>query len=294
MVIVILIIVFTIAYFLLHSNGDINHVSGAKWVHINNVSMSTPQAQEVFNYFKSMLLDKKMMAEEVLRDVNLRRHYNNVRINKESLSDDENMTYIDAVENAFFNFGGTIAPDWFILNPNEECYFSSEMCAVDTIKKIARNITYNGIKVYNGAIRLGSGTIYSNDVEGLKRFDAGTIIVTNQRIVFKGTMKNKTIPIGNIISIDNFDDNGVIISMSNRENPVVIRFIADKCFLYNKNADIRFFYNDLNWFYKAIEKSFYKRLVPKEVQEVRAEMDSVNFKIARKTMIDEGLERESN
>lgn len=277
------------------SNGNKNHVNcdGSTYININDVKMDNPKAQQVFDYYKSMIIGKKINFDEVLHDVNLRREYHKIKQIQNTLQDDDDLTYIEALENEFTNLTSSITPNGIILNPQEECYFSAQICAVDTIQRVAKNITYSGIKTTNGSIRFGSGTIYSNNVEGLRRFDAGTIIVTNQRIIFKGTKKNKTIAIGSIISIDNFDDNGVIISMSNRENPIVIRFAADKCFYYNKTNDIRFFYNDLNWFYKALEKSFYKRFIPKDVQDIRKEVDKLNFDIARKTMIKEGFEKEN-
>lgn len=53
---------------------------------------------------------------------------------------------------------------------------------------------------------------------------------------------------------------------------------------------------DTQWFTdknKAIEKSFYKRFLPKDVQDTIKEVDKLNFDIARKTMIKEGFENEN-
>ncbi len=288
------IIIVAIIMAMYSSNNNGNHIKcdGKKYFDINTLKMDSPKAQQVFDFYKSMLLDKKLNLHEVLRDVNLRRELNKIKAIQKSLPNDNDMVFIDALDSEFCDFTASRAPDGIILNPQEECYFNTQACAVDTIQKIARNVTYGGIRTSNNGVRFGSGTIYSKDVEGLRRFDAGTLLVTNQRIIFKGTKKTKTISIGSILSVDKFDDNGVIISMSNRENPIVIRFIADKCFNYVKEHDIAFFYNNLNWFYKALETSFYKRFVPKEIQDMRKDADELNFSVARKTMIEEGLEKE--
>ena len=142
-----------------------------------------------------------------------------------------------------------------ILNPRETCYYYTKSAAVDTIKKVRTDIFYSGFRTTQGGFRLGNMSVSANSVEGIKRFDAGLLVVTNQRLIFKGVNNHtKTISIGSIIGIEKFEDNGVIIFLSNRETPVIIRFIADKMFFYNKERDAMTFNNDLKWFERAISE----------------------------------------
>ena len=271
------------------SNGNLIYTK------IDDVKINDSQIKKVFDYYKTMLIDKKLDMEDVLKDVELRREHNLIRRLEEQIEEDmesnKDAKYTLALSLEFGNYGRST--DGIIFNPEEEVFFKSDIVSVDTIKTIGKNFMYGGIKVSNNGLRIGGGQFYSDNIEELKRFDAGELILTNQRIIFMGSKKSKTIPIGNILSVDNYENNGVIITLSNRENPIIIRFLSDKMFVYNKLYDMMFFSNDLNWFYKALEKVFYKRLVPKDVQELRKEMDEVNFLIARKTMLAEGLEQES-
>jgi hypothetical protein len=96
---------------------------------------------------------------------------------------------------------------------------------------------------------------------------------------------------GNIIGIENFEDDGVILFLSNRTTPIVIKFLANNQFFYNKTHNVAFFHNDLNYFYWAIENVLYERLVPKDVKDMRKDADEINFNLAKMTMIKEGLEK---
>jgi len=287
-------IVFGLVWFYLCFGGnDNNHVNcdGIKFYKLQDVKMQSPIAQKIFDFYKSMLLDKKLILAEVFCDIDLRREWNKIR-NDENLVSGQDANIIDALDTSFCHYLQEIAPSNIILNPEEKCYFNSQLCVVNTVQKIGRNVTYGGIRFNENGVRSGNCTIYSNDVSGFKVFDFGTVVVTNQRIIFKGENKNKVIPIGTILSVDNYEDNGVIISMSNRENPIIIRFRADKCFYHRPQSEYYCFYNDLNWFNKAIDKALYKRLMPKEVQDIRKEADELNFLVAKKTMVAEGLETE--
>lgn len=262
-------------------------------VNINNVKMDSPMAQKVFDYYKKIILEKNLFLSDILLDVDLRREFNQIRKIEETLPDDDDLTYIDALSREILDVGGYHHN--IILNPNEECLFDSKQCEVLTTQKVSSNISYAGFRFNNGGYRFGNITYHKEDFESFKSFDNnGILLLTNQRIIFKGGKRAKTINLGDIISIENYEKNGIIIFMKNREKPIILNFYANNLFYYNKRLDIRTFFRDVDGFYYAINKAFYKRLVPKDIQEVRKEADELNFLIARKTMIAEGLEVEEN
>lgn len=275
-----------------NNNHKTKHTAKGDWTHISNIKMASSAAQQVFDYYKKALLEDKIRLSDALKDVDLRREYHKIKNIKDSLQDDKDMVYIEALDLSF-STNSDVVPDGYILNPQEKCFFSTKSAEIKTIQKLCTNYSYSGFRYSDKGFRYGNITMYPEQVEGLKHFDDGELVLTNQRILFRGSdMKTKTIPIGTIVGIENFDENGVIIFLSNRDKPIVIKFTADKYFFYNKFHDIAFFYNDLNDFYYNLDKVLYERLIPKDIQENRKLLDEVNFQIARKTMIAEGFEKE--
>lgn len=269
------------------------HTANGDWFHLAKVKMHSSLAQEVFDYYKKIILESKLKFSDVLKNVDLRREYNKIKKIQNSLLDDNDMTYIDALDTSFCGFIDNAEPDGLILNPKEKCLFSTKSAELKTIQKICTNYSYSGFRFNNDGFRYGNITMYPTQVEGLKHFDDGNLVLTNQRIIFKGNnMRTKTIPIGSIMGIENFENDGIIIFLSNREKPIVIKFLADKRFFYNKVHNVAFFHNDLNDFYYYFDKVLYERLVPKDVQELRKETDEVNSRLAHMKMVSEGLEEE--
>ena len=178
-----------------------------------------------------------------------------------------------------------------ILNPQEKIVFQSINCVALTLQRISSNISYGGFRCHNGIYKFGNLTYYKKDFDDLKTFDRGHLTLTNQKLIFKGNNnKIKTINIGDIISIDNYEDTGVIIFMKNREKPIVFNFYLSNVFIKDEYGNC--FLREVDTFYKAINDVFYKRSVPKEVQKLREETDEVNTLMAHKTMVSEGLEEE--
>lgn len=274
--------------------NEVIHTSDCDWYDINIVKMDSPLAQKVFDWYKNIMLIEKKTFSEVLRDVNLRREWNKIRQIEDSLPDDDDMNFINALGLEFSMSNANICgtPDEFILNPREECYFYTKSSALKTIQRLSTTVNYSGLRASNGCLKMGSLTYRQNHVEGLRLYDNGHLIVTNQRILFKGENHVKAIHLGSIIGIENFEENGVMLFLSDRTTPIVITFPANAKFSHNKKLDLVLFNNDLNHFYVSIEKMFYMRLVPKDIQDARKEADEVNFIIARKTMVAEGLEKE--
>jgi hypothetical protein len=270
------------------ANSSVQRTKKGFFIGINNVTMNSPEAQKAFDWYKKVLVDENKRSYEVLRDVNLRREWHQIDKIVNSLPEEsKDLGYLLG-----FNLFGGADDRGFILNPNEEALFRTNSVELQTIQKLCTNVSYSGFRYTSGNFRMGNMTLYPHNVEGLKHFADGEIMITNQRIIFRGDMKSKTIPINSIIGIENFGHDGVIIFLNNRVNPIVIRFLADKQFFYNEVHDISVFNNDLNDFWYHINKIFYRRLVPQDVQDARKDLDEINFNLARKTMIMEGLEEE--
>lgn len=274
-----------------NGNASANQVNN-DYVHIDNIRTEGDDVAKVFSFFKKVFFEKNIELYDIVRDIDLRREYNQIKSLINTFADNSTAKmYADGM-NLTLTIG-SIGTDFgkLILNPKETPYFSTKLCAVDTIQRIGKNVSYSGLRGNINGIRSGVGTIYTSDIEQMTRFDAGLLVITNQRIIFKGTKKNKTIPIGNILTIDNFDNNGVIITTSDRETPIVFRFVADKCFYRNLTEMVSFFYNDLNYFYRGLEKAFYDRNATKEQKDARKTADDTMLEFAHYTMVQEGLEK---
>ena len=259
-------------------------------IHINNVVMDSPEAQGIFDYFKTVV-NSRLFLDDILKDVNLRREYNKNLKLKNALSKNDDFTYIDALNNSLEYKPTSIIIQDIILNPQEKIVFQSINCVALTLQRISSNISYGGFRYNNGIYRFGNVTYYKKDFEDLKTFGKGHLTLTNQKLIFKGNNNRiKTISIGDIISIDNYEDTGVTIFMKNREKPIVFNFYLSNVFIKDKYG--KCFFREVDTFYKAINDVFYKRNVPKDVQELRKETDEVNSKLAHMKMVSEGLEEE--
>ena len=265
--VLIVVVPYTIYLLVTKNKGDRNHVGGKEWTNINDVVIKNETIKELFNFYKTLLLDKVKTLEEALNDSELITKYGNMvklEYNNVLESGIEGIMNVNTKEEKYLSamrldsiktFPSANLPQEVILNPREICYYYTKSAAIDTIKKVRSDISYSGFKTTQGGFRLGSMSVTSNNVEGIKRFDAGLLVITNQRLIFKGVNNHtKTISIGTIMGIERFEDNGVIIFLSNRETPVIIRFIADRTFYYNKEMNTMSFNNDLNWFERSISE----------------------------------------
>ena len=265
---VLIVLVPYLIYFLFTgSKGDRNHMGGKGWTKIEDVAIKDDTNKGVFDFYKSILLNHGKNLQESLNDQEISREFGNVAkseydrimsggIEEILKADTKEEKYLSAMRlESLTTFPSSNLPEGVILNPRETCYYHTKSAAVDVIKKVRTDISYSGFRVNQGSFRLGNMSVSANSVEGIKRFDVGLLVVTNQRIIFKGLNNHtKTIAIGSIIGIEKFEDNGVIIFLSNRETPVIIRFIADKMFFYNKEHNAMTFHNDLKWFERAISE----------------------------------------
>jgi len=256
-----------IPYLLFRKKGDRSHVGGKEWTNINDVVIKDVAIKEIFNFYKTLLLDKVKTLEEALNDSEMMAQYGNIikseynnalnnGINGIINSDTEDDKYLSAMRlDSIKTFPSANLPQEVIFNPREVCYYYTKLAAIDTIKNVRTDISYIGFRATQGGFRLGNMSVSSDSVEGIKRFDAGLLVITNQRLIFKGVNNHtKTIGIGTIIGVEKFEDNGVIIFLNNRETPIIIRFIADKTFYNNEEMNAMSFNNDLNWFERALSE----------------------------------------
>lgn len=264
--ILIVVLPYTIYLLLTKNKGDRNHVGGKNWTNIDNIVIKNETNKRIFDFYKDILLDKVLNFEEAYKNDKIKADYKDIieqehnkifgGLEKLMAADTKEEKILAAMRLESLNvFPSANNPQDVILNPREVCYYYTKSAAIDTIKKVRTNISYSGFKMTEGGFRLGNMSVSANSVEGIKRFDAGLLVITNQRIIFKGVNNHtKTISLGTIIGIERFEDNGVIIFLSNRETPIIIRFIANKTFFYNKKMDAMSFNNDLNWFERAISE----------------------------------------
>ena len=130
-----------------------------------------------------------------------------------------------------------------LLKPRESVYFQSSNTVVDKVKSILRNISFCGFRYNKGAFRSGNMYVQNNEVNGIKRFDAGMLFVTNQRIVFTGVNKNNfSIPLGNILSYASYENDGVIFTIANGK-PIIVSFPYDEKF-HNTKTEFGIIFND--------------------------------------------------
>lgn len=261
-------------------------------VHIDNVLMNSPEAQTVFDYYKKAI-KSKLFLDDILKDVSLRREYNNIKKIEKALPKNDDFTYIEALSDSL-TYRPSIVYYSVILNPQEKVLFTCLQCEMMTIQKVLSNVTYGGFRLNNGGYRFGNVSYSKKDFEEFKKLDKGQILLTNQRIIFKGENRAKTIPIGDIISIENYEDKGVIVFMKNREKPIVFNLYMNNVFFYDNDDGTRYFFRIVDEFFRTINDIFYKKTVPQDVQEARREADELNSIIAKKAMIAEGLEEEEN
>ena len=257
-------------------------------VHINNVVMESPEAQKVFEYYKK-IIGKKLFLDDIQKDVELRREYDTIKKIEESLPQNDDFTYIETLSRSI-EYRPSIIYYSIILNPQEKVLFTSLQCEALTIQRILSNISYGGFRFNEGGYKFGSLLYSKKDFEDFKTFDKGQFLVTNQRIIFKGNNRVKTIPIGDIISIEDYEDTGIVIFMKNREKPIVFNFYMNNIFFYSKDDGSRYFFRIVDEFYRTISEIFYNKFVPKDLQDARKEADEINELIAHKTMVAEGLE----
>ncbi len=196
--------------------GEQRNLSGFET--LESVLMKTEQGTTVFNGLKNIYEsgeDKAVM---------------NYKEQVNSISNPTDADYIQALYTALLSrivfVGGSKGLQ---LHPKEECFFSEINCAVYTIQKLNKQISYGGFRTNLNGYRAGVFSVNANDIEGFRLYLQGKVFVTNQRIVIIGSNKNKVIPLGKIISYAPYEKNGIIINVENG-TPVILDMITNGTF----------------------------------------------------------------
>ena len=134
------------------------------------------------------------------------------------------------------------------LHPKEECYYSEINCAVYTVQKLNKQISYGGIRTNLNGYRAGTFSVNAYDVEGYKLYLQGKVFVTNQRIVIVGNNKNKVIPLGKIISYAPYEKNGIIINAEN-SNAIILDMLTNGTFEILKTGERAFHDTKISFLY---------------------------------------------
>ena len=145
-----------------------------------------------------------------------------------------------------------------IMHPREKCYYRGVNAVVHTITKLMKNISYSGFKYNKNLFRSGNMLITSNDIVGWKEYTRGTMYVTNQRVVIIGIdNKVKSIPLGQIISYANYENNGILFQIANG-NPIIFNLPMDGVFHFNTQFGT-LFEDDICPCLLALDKAFEER-----------------------------------
>ena len=145
-----------------------------------------------------------------------------------------------------------------IMHPREKCYYRGVNTIVHTITKLMKNISYSGFKYNKNLFRSGNMLITSNDIVGWKEYTRGTMYVTNQRVVIIGIdNKVKSIPLGQIISYANYENNGILFQIANG-NPIIFNLPMDGVFHFNTSVGTQF-EDDIYPCLLALDKAFEER-----------------------------------
>lgn len=120
-----------------------------------------------------------------------------------------------------------------IMHPQENCFFRCTNTIVYTITKLMKNISYTGFRYNKELFRTGNLYVTSKDITGWKEYSRGTMYITNQRIVIIGLdNKTKSIPLSQIISYSNYENNGILFQIAN-SNPFIFTLPCDGMFHFN-------------------------------------------------------------
>lgn len=122
-----------------------------------------------------------------------------------------------------------ITPD-INLKKTEKCYFKKDTANLHEYRRIPNKALYHGpmvrIKIMKGVYyRAGAMNFNIGGKNQLVKIDSGSLYLTNQRIIFKGTHKNQSIPLSKILDFNTYS-NGIEIIKDAGKNPF-FEFSAD-------------------------------------------------------------------
>jgi type II secretory pathway pseudopilin PulG len=140
-----------------------------------------------------------------------------------------------------------------LLKKGEDAYLEA-VCSLNETRAVRQYQSGGvGFRIAKG-VYVGGGRGRSVSVPEMTRIDSGRLVLTNRRLIFDGSVNDRTVPLDKIVSVNNFID-AVEISVENRQksmyftvpNPLIwataIRILSsvpDPKDLSDVNIDIQF------------------------------------------------------
>ncbi len=185
----------------------------------NDDALDPDELQNIINYSKKLGVDKYDTIDK------LRNYFSYPILNWE-------------LDNGIFP---NVKSD-FILQKNEQCFYSNNNAEMFTRKQVTTRVNYGGPKV---RLKIAKGLSYnlgSYNVQMKKELKdishgIGVLNLTNKRILFKNSEKNTTIRLSAIVDIEPYSDSVVIYKSSG--NPLIFKISDGEKFYQLLNAAIK-------------------------------------------------------
>lgn len=101
------------------------------------------------------------------------------------------------------------------LKPGEQAFLEEQVTLKETRSFTKRSSTGGALRVMKG-VYVGGSSGTSRSHNEWRDIDTGTLIITNQRIIFDGRMENRVMPIDRILSVNPLLD-GIEVSIENKQ-----------------------------------------------------------------------------
>ncbi|MBK8245061.1 MAG: hypothetical protein IPK88_16665 [Saprospiraceae bacterium] len=171
--------------------------------------------------WKEITSDDRLSPDEVKEFESLSRNLNiTIQMSEASKEATEKMKYLWTLENSEIP---KIEVD-LNLASKEVCYYTSKVEWYE-YRKITKRIDYHGpslsIPVFKGLkYKVGSISPKSISKDEIKLIDSGQLFVTNSKVIFVGTIGNKSIPLSKLLFIESID-NGVVLNKETGTSPII-------------------------------------------------------------------------
>mgnify|MGYP000564820257 FL=1 len=171
--------------------------------------------------WKEITSDDRLSPDEIKEFESLSRNLNiTIQMSEASKEATEKMKYLWLIENSEIP---KIEVD-LNLASKEVCYYTSNVEWYE-YRKVTKRIDYHGpslsIPIFKGLkYKVGSISPRSISNDEIKLIDSGQLFVTNSKVIFVGTIGNKTIPLSKLLFIESID-NGVVLNKETGTSPII-------------------------------------------------------------------------
>ncbi|MGB5031220.1 MAG: hypothetical protein WBO76_03845 [Saprospiraceae bacterium] len=144
----------------------------------------------------------------------------NIQMSEASKEATEKMKYLWTLENSEIPI---IEVD-LNLASKEVCYYTSKIEWYEN-RKVTKRIDYHGpslsIPIFKGLkYKVGSISPRSITKDEIKLIDNGQLYITNNKVIFVGSIGNKSIPISKLLFIESIE-NGVVLNKETGTTPII-------------------------------------------------------------------------